>query len=436
MPTPEPFCLVYAEEVSPRLTYITDVIWNKQASVTNDVDRFQNFRGERLQYTREKIWPEILHIQAEELLFQQNIIPIQITVTEWESTPVFFTGNGDIPFDWLAASFYLISRYEEYLPFQPDQYERFPVQASLAHRFDFLHKPLVQIWTALLRRKFQLFSLPEMPEEPIMQLTFDMDELFQYRHLPLGRQLKRLVGNFLRMDFEQVVMQLKVLSGNAPDPYDLWQGNWNGLETMSKKPLFFFSGAGKVGGIDRQLPVDHKAVTEILHRCDQKGMVGWHPSWVSSNHPELLEEELDAVQSAAKRRINKSRFHYLRFQLPHSYHRLLELGIEHEYSMGYGNAFGFRASFADAFPWFDLSKNEPTLLVIHPFFFMDAIPVFQSKENPAAALTYINNIREKGRGVVQELCLVFHPHALAKASWRELLASLSEDADIRLHLHQ
>jgi hypothetical protein len=433
MPTPEPLCLVYAEEVSPRLTYITDVIWNKQASVTNDMVRFQNFRGDRLQYTRKKIFPEILHIQAQELLFQESIIPLQITATEWETMPVFFTGNGDIPFDWLAASFYLISRYEEYLPFQPDRYGRFPVQASLAHRLEFLHKPLVQVWTALLRRKFRLFSLPAMQEAPEIQLTFDMDELFQFRHHPLGRQLKRMAGNFLRLDFEQVVMQLKVLSGNAPDPYDLWQGSWNGLETMSKKPIFFFPATGKVGGMDRQLPVDHYAVNEILQRCDRKGLVGWHPSWASSNHPQLLRKELESLQSAAKQKISKSRFHYLRFQLPQDYHRLLELGIEHEFSMGYGNTFGFRASFADAFPWFDLSKNQPTSLVVHPFFYMDAIPVFQEKTVPAAALNYINNIREQGKGVVQELSLVFHPHALAKTSWRELLAFVSNGSDIKLH---
>jgi len=39
----------------------------------------------------------------------------------------------------------MISRYEEYLPFEGDRYGRFPAALSLAARQGFLEKPVVEV---------------------------------------------------------------------------------------------------------------------------------------------------------------------------------------------------------------------------------------------------------------------------------------------------
>jgi hypothetical protein len=53
--------------------------------------------------------------------------------------PVFCQRQiGDLPFDPLAATFYLVSRYEEYLPFIPDEHGRFPAKQSFAFSNGFL----------------------------------------------------------------------------------------------------------------------------------------------------------------------------------------------------------------------------------------------------------------------------------------------------------
>lgn len=436
MPTPEPSCLVYTEAESPRLTYIVDVLWCRQAEVTTDVKKFLSFPGNTIQYTKERIWPDIHHIQPIGLLNSSEIVSWGVDVNNWESLPVIFPGKGDIPFDWLAASFYLLSRYEEYLPYQPDPYGRFPATASIAHQHNFLQIPLVQLWTATVRKKFQLNSLPVMPDEPEIQITFDMDELFQYRHVPIGRRMIRLAGNLLKLRFDAVSTQQQVAAGKVRDPYDRWQDSWHLLEALPKKPRFFFSGAKKTQGNDRQLSIEHPALKEIFQRCEEKGLIGWHPSWAASQHPHLLQEELHRLQSNAKQTIVESRYHYLRFQLPVSYHQLIELGIRQEYSMGYGNINGFRASYADPFPWFDLSKNEVTDLVVYPFFYMDTVSVFQQQEAPEAALDFIQNTKSGCRGVVRQLQLVFHPHALAEKGWRELLTKILRLSAVTQHQHQ
>ena len=61
---------------------------------------------------------------------------------EWEGLPCIFKTYGDsvLPFDLFAASFYLVSRYEEYLPFTNDQFGRFSANQSVAWQRGFFGK--------------------------------------------------------------------------------------------------------------------------------------------------------------------------------------------------------------------------------------------------------------------------------------------------------
>ena len=75
-------------------------------------------------------------------------------------------------------------------------------------------------------------------------------------------------------------------------------------------------------------------------------------------------EELEWLEAVADKRIIHSRQHYLRFNLPHTFRRLIEAGIQKEFSMGYGTINGFRASVCSSFYWYDLEKEQCTSLLI------------------------------------------------------------------------
>jgi hypothetical protein len=59
------------------------------------------------------------------LLNEEGIHPQKTDCSEWKKKKIFFLTAGDMPFDIFAASFYLLSRYEEYLPHEKDQYGRY-----------------------------------------------------------------------------------------------------------------------------------------------------------------------------------------------------------------------------------------------------------------------------------------------------------------------
>ena len=78
--------------------------------------------------------------------FQNNILVQNTSCVQWHNLTTFFQTGGDLPFDVFAASFYLISRYEEYLPHEKDMYGRYAHENSLAYKERFLQLPLINIW--------------------------------------------------------------------------------------------------------------------------------------------------------------------------------------------------------------------------------------------------------------------------------------------------
>src|SRR5207249_2294423 len=89
-----------------------------------------------------------LFFETTSLLFEKEISQQNISVFDWNSAKAFFATSpaSAFPFVPFAASFYLVSRYEEYLPAKRDSFNRYDETESLAYKNNFLQKPLVNIW--------------------------------------------------------------------------------------------------------------------------------------------------------------------------------------------------------------------------------------------------------------------------------------------------
>ena len=115
----------------------------------------------------------------------------------WNNQKVFFQDKfTDLPFDLFAASFYLISRYEEYLPFNADQHGRFEANQSLAFKNGFLYDPIVDQWVCtladMLHQKFHDFKPCEREFKFIP--TIDIDNAYAY----LYKGTVRTIGAAMR----------------------------------------------------------------------------------------------------------------------------------------------------------------------------------------------------------------------------------------------
>lgn len=142
--------IVFSNTITHRLQYAADFIGReitgKPCVLTDDANIFADAYGYRLNYSTQRLTDFEFQIHPHSLLFETGIQPQAIHCFDWDGEKAFFKTGGDLPFDIFAAVFYLLSRYEEYLPHTKDMYGRYAHENSLAFREGFLNTALVNRW--------------------------------------------------------------------------------------------------------------------------------------------------------------------------------------------------------------------------------------------------------------------------------------------------
>lgn len=416
--------LIYTTESSNRLQYICQVIFKEQLgltySLTLDAEGFGTHEGPKINYSSTNFETAGFQLHPHSILFESEVCEQQIDLFTIDEKIAFFkTTNSDFSFDVFAASFYLLSRYEEYLPFTPDEFGRYPHTASLAFKAGFLQQPLINLWlndfVRSLKNKF-----PELePKLPVFNFTptYDIDIAYSYK----SKGLLRNLGGFVK---SPSVKRFQVMLRLQKDPYDVYD-YLNALHEKNKQhPIYFFLVATSLGRYDKNLSPYSHAMWHLMRQHAKKYTVGLHPSWKSFGKISVILKEKKIIESAAKIIVQNSRQHYIKFELPTTFNELIDAGITHDYSMGYGTTNGFRASIAHSFLWYDLKAEKRTNLRVHPFCFMDANSFFQQKQNVAEAFEELNRYAEICKNVNGHFISIFHNNILGDDEifdgWKEM----------------
>ena len=143
--------LLYSDKSSSRLQYTAAFIFKEilqtPYSITTHEKGFSEFGGIKLNYSDKKITSNELHIPNCGLLFETGIKQHSIEINQVEDFKILFQSSSkednEFPFDIFSATFYFLSRYEEYLPHEKDKYGRYSHLNSLAYNQNFLHIPLI-----------------------------------------------------------------------------------------------------------------------------------------------------------------------------------------------------------------------------------------------------------------------------------------------------
>ncbi|MFT5214350.1 MAG: hypothetical protein ACI9WV_002079, partial [Patiriisocius sp.] len=240
--------LVYTHKITPRVRYIFKHILTRTLfipiSFTTKVEVFVAHNGPKLTYTKAPLGKEFF-IKSNPLLFEQGVNDLEINVQKWEEIPCFFaTGSKSaIPFDIFAASFYLISRYEEYLPHVKDVHGRYTAPESLAYNNGFLEKPVVDIWAykllAKLKEKFPDYEYKNRAYKYLS--TIDIDNAFAYKYKNFIRTLGGFLNDIFKFRLLDVWYRLIVVLKIRKDPFDTFQRILKIRKTKDIKTIFFCS---------------------------------------------------------------------------------------------------------------------------------------------------------------------------------------------------
>lgn len=422
--------LLFSPHITPRLQYITAFIGHELLeapfTLTSDREVFLRAEGPRLNYSDTPLTPDEFFLQPHPLLTQTGVTPPVIECFEYRGHKAFFATQGDFPFDIFAAAFYLISRYEEYLPHRKDVFGRYAHQESLAFREGFLDLPLVNIWL----REFREVLTRKYPHLPLRHSsfkfipTYDIDSAWSYLHKGWKRNLGGILHSLVKGRWALGIGRIQVLSGRRRDPFDAYE--WlDSLHLYCRmRPYYFFLVAAHRKGVDKNISPDSPALQNLIRYQASGSRVGIHPSWQSGDEEALLKEEIEWLEYISETPITRSRQHYIRFTLPETYRRLIHHGIQQDFSMGYGSINGFRASCASSFFWYDLQKEETTGLRVFPFCFMDANSFYEQHCTAAQALTELLHYHQWVRKVGGLMITIWHNSFLGTdplyAGWREV----------------
>jgi hypothetical protein len=429
--------LLYSHDISPRLSWIAGLIgkelFYEPFNLTVDKTTFLQETGPKINYSNTRLDSNEFFIHAHPLLSETGIREQTVRCFSFQDQPAFFATPGDHPFDIFAASFYLASRYEEWLPFQPDRYGRFPHQASLAFRENFLETPLINCWIGAFKKSLQekfptlLFRIKDFKFIP----SYDIDMAYAYRHKGIVRNMGGFARSFLKAEWKRLAGRWDVLFNKKKDPFDVYE--WlDSLHLYCRtRAYYFFLLAGRNRGVDRNISPEREAMRSLVAYHAQGHTVGIHPSWQSGDDEQVLWKEINDLESMTGKPVHYSRQHYIRMRLPRTYRNLIRAGIEKDFSMGYAGANGFRASIASSFYWYDLEEEKQTELMLFPFCFMDATSFYYKKQTPHEALQELMQYYRKIKQVNGLMITIWHNPFLGSdpefAGWKEVYEIFLKD---------
>jgi len=413
--------ILYAEILSPRLHYVTGFINREipgaKITVTGNREEYLSSGIPKINYSSTRLAEEEVWIKPHGLLSEHTIRHQDIRCSEYNGQKIFFETGGDLPFDILAACFYLLTRYEEYLPHRKDMYGRYAHENALAFREGFLQVPLINVWLQdfkeRVREKFPVFT----PEEKSFTFlpTYDIDIAFSYKGKGFAKNAAGMIRSLLRGDLSAVTERFKVLSGRVQDPYDSFEWMDALHDEFGLHPVYFFLVPEKRGKYDKNISPSKPVLQRLIKNSSVKYPTAIHPSWQSGDEHRLLREEIKTLERLTAKKTDTSRFHYVRFSLPEDYRRLIREGITKDHSMGYGSINGFRASVASAFFWYDLEREEQTGLAVYPFCFMEANSYYEQKLSVQETMDEIRHYHQVVRSVNGLLITLWHNHFFGTA---------------------
>jgi hypothetical protein len=415
--------LIYCPELSPRLIYILKLILGDLLGIeyrtTSLFLEFKHHDGPKLNYSFDPA-DGLPFLQASGLLFERQILDQSINTTVdnyWRDLPIFFRTNEAslLPFDIFSASFYLVSRYEEYLPHERDDHDRFPADQSLAFRSDFLDKPIVNLWALELAKEIKRLYGEDVDINPPAYKflpTIDIDNAWAFKH----KGLRSIFSLFKKAPMEDRNFRYQVLRGKQPDPFDQYQILTSTFKENDCEPVYFFL-VGRLGENDRNISASNRALKELIRTTCKDFSIGIHPSYRSNFQRDELQKELNKLNRISQTDIKKSRQHFLKLTIPETFKKLISHGIEEDYTMGYPDQIGFRAGIANPYNFFDLETNSETNLKVIPFQIMDVTLQQYLNLSPVEAIQQIEKMCKSIKSVGGVFTVLWHNESLSE--WKQ-----------------
>ncbi|MCF8443172.1 MAG: polysaccharide deacetylase family protein [Saprospiraceae bacterium] len=358
-------------------------------------------------------------VQATNPFLPEKDLPILFGNDHLDISPTEITCGIDI----FAATFFMLTRWEEYVLPDRDLHERFPAKASLAGKNGFLHRPVVNEMVEMLWGMLMHLGIGQKRKNRQFEvlLTHDVDEALLWRSL--GFFLKKLGGDLVkRLDFHAVGFDLKsyynTRFNGEKDPYDTFDYLMRCADRNSLQCHFFFLSGGNTK-FDSPLTLTSPFMCQLFKSIEANGhIIGLHPSYNTLKDSNLFTQEKEALELATGLPIRHGRHHFLRFEVPTTWQAWEDQGMVWDSTLYYAEQPGFRCGVCYAFPVFNFLTRQKLRLKEVPLTAMEVSWTSYLKVSPDEMLNDMMQLHETVRKYNGTFVLLWHNSSFNTSEWK------------------
>ncbi|MCP3990860.1 MAG: hypothetical protein GY724_17420 [Actinomycetia bacterium] len=291
-----------------------------------------------------------------------------------------------IEIDLLGTSFAMLSGLEDRFITERDAHDRVPMTSTLVHRRGLVGHPVVDELVELLWAAMASLwpRLTRQHRQGTIRVTQDVDRVGRFGRASLTDLALSTVAGLRRGGLGESVRSLGAglrvrAAGRSHDPCYTFSSFMDQVEGHGYRADFYFICRydGQDGTRLGNYQIDDPFVGELLSEIHRRGHeLGVHPSYRS--HLDVAGLEADAAaltRAAAGVGIELGplggRHHYLRWDSHRSPGCWQAAGLVHDSSVGFAEAFGFRAGTSKPFPLWDHQRQVATEVEERPLLYMD-----------------------------------------------------------------
>ncbi len=303
--------------------------------------------------------------------------------------------------DIFASSFFMLTRWEEYVNKKRDKHNRFSATESLAFKQSFLDRPVVNEYVEMLKNMMKKLDNTLVFKEKKFSflLTHDVDSVAKYNNiksciLELGADILKRKSIILAMKSLMRQVNVKILK-TKKDPFDTFDYLMDISEKVNTKSYFFFMGKGETK-YDNHYKSSSKTVLKIVENIKSRGHeIGIHPSYSAYNDFEQFKKEKEELEQNLNTTITFGREHYLRFEVPTTWQIWEDNGMEWDSTCSYADKEGFRCGVCYEYSVFNILTRKKLKLKEKPLVVMETSLFTYQNLNDEKIISGVRKLLEK-----------------------------------------
>jgi len=445
---------------APERSYVLKVIFNEFLGINYVYEEVPTVKCVEIRVTDDSskvlVWPEFffqiepvkwltsasLPIEPLHMWYVKGDLPEVVLAKP--NIPIIFGVNSEVwlkqdenkielGIDIAGSVFFILTRYEELVVAERDEYKRFPAKASLAYREGFLDRPIVdeyiEILWACMKRLWP--GLERRERRYQIWLSHDVDIPFCAVGKPCVAVLKNAVGDLVKRGNISLFarrVQSRLLNEPRFDPCNTFDFIMSVSERYNLKSTFFFKAGHSNPLYDDDYSLEDSRIQTLMRRIYERGHeIGIHPSYESYRDEKMLRLECERLRRVTENLgISQERWgsrqHYLRWENPGTWQICDESGLDYDSTLGFADHAGFRCGTCHEFPVFNLRTRKPLRLRERPLIAMDVTllaPQYMALR-PEQALEWIERLSNTCRRFGGTFTLLWHNTNLTGRWQREL----------------